>query len=285
MYGTSKYQRQPMGMGGGTPPPKDLLLILGVIFFTFTLRFFDGTAILPALLELSPEVWRLGMIWKLGTYAFVGYGAPGLWFLFSLLMIFWFGRDVCRAMSRKQFWTLLAWGVGSASVVAVATDFLMAQATGSGPLTAFSLMQGQRILLTILITAFASLYGHATIMLMFVLPVQAKWFIAIELLFAFMAFLGGQPDKDLPGFLGICAAVGITYSMLSGRGPRRILREWRLRLERTILEARLKRTRRGMRVVPGGKKGNGKGGNGKGGNGKAGNGKGNGGVQKGPWVH
>jgi hypothetical protein len=282
MYGRSNNQRQPMGMGGGTPPPKDLMILIAVLFFTFALQFFQLTSIVPGLMQLSPAVWQLGFLWQLGTYAFAGHGAPSLWFLMSLLMIFWFGRDVCRAMSRKQFWILMAWGVGSASVVAVLTHILMYFVGGPGAQTPFGLMQGQNIVLAILTAAFATLYGHATILLMFVFPVPAKYFIGLEILFAFMAFLGGSPDKDLPGFLGICAAVAVTYSMLSGRGAGKILRQWRLQIERMVLEARLKRSRRGMRVVKG-KHSPESGAKGKDGNG--GSSKGNGSVHKGPWIH
>ena len=56
---------------------------------------------------------------------------------------------------------------------------------------------------------------------------------------------------DLAGFLGICTATGFVYLTLTGGGLRRLLREWRLRIERRVLEARLRRMRdrRGLRIV------------------------------------
>ena len=44
------------------------------------MRFFEVTALLPRLLELSRNVWRTGFLWQLGTYpfaesAFLGAGA------------------------------------------------------------------------------------------------------------------------------------------------------------------------------------------------------------------
>ena len=67
----------------------------------------------------------------------------------------------------------------------------------------------------IVIAAFATLYGNATILLFFVLPIQAKWFLLLEIVFAFMGFLG---SGDLGGFLGIVAAVGVVYDILSRGG-------------------------------------------------------------------
>ena len=241
--------RQPIGFGGGAagPPPRDILWLLGVLFVTYSLQAFQGTQGLMRLLQLSRDVWERGFLWQLATYPFIAEVTGTLWFLFSLLIIFWFGRDVYRFLGRRSFWLMMAWGLGSAGLTAVVTQFLL-DAAGVGSDLAFVLMRGQGIILTVLIAAFATVYGHATILLFFVLPIKARWFLGLEILFAFMGFL---TTKDFAGFLGICVAVGLTYSMLTGGGLRRILREWRLRAERKVLEARLKRMRgrSGLRIV------------------------------------
>lgn len=276
MYSQRPSSRSPIGfgMGGSQPPPRDLLILLAVLFVTFSLQFFDGARLLPALLRLTPLVWESFFLWQMATFPFVGYGAPGIWFLLELLILFWFSRDVYRYLGQRQFWTLLGWAVGVAALVAVGVGVLGAMLSETGWLVpVFSLMQGQRILIAVVIAAFSVLFANSTILLFFVLPVQARWFIWLEILFAFMGYLG---SKDLPGFLGICAAVATTYSMLSGKGPRKILREWRLRLEQKVLEARLasSRKKRNFKVVKGGGKGSS-------GAGTAGNGRADGD----PWVH
>ncbi len=249
MYGDRPRFRQPIGFGGGNagPPPRDVLVLIGVLFVTFSLQFFPITGGLAGLFRLSRDVWQRGFLWQLGTYPFISAVGSGIWFLLELLIIFWFGRDVYRYLGRKQFWQLLAWAVGTASLVAVGTQLLLDFAGLGSPL-AFTLIQGQRMVLTILIAAFATLYGNATIFLFFVLPLKARWFLGLEILFAFMGFLG---TKDFAGFLGVCAAVGLVFQTLTGGGLRKMLREWRLRVERKVLEARLKRMRgrRGMRIV------------------------------------
>ena len=164
-----------MGFGSGAagPPPRDLVVLLGLFFVTFSLQFFETTAGLVGLLKLSRDVWQLGFLWQLGTYAFVATLSSGFWFLLELLIIFWFGRDVYRYLGRRQFWMLLAWGLGTASVTAVGAQLLLDFSGLAGPY-AFVLMQGQRMVLTILIAAFATLYGNATILLFFVLPLKAR---------------------------------------------------------------------------------------------------------------
>lgn len=251
-----------MGMGGGAPPPRDIVVLLVILFVTFSLQFFDGTRALLSVLSLSPAVWNFGAVWQMATYAFVAQPSGGLWFLLTLLITFWFGRDVYRALGRKAFWRTMAWGIGSASGVAVLVGVLM-DVAGVLPGTAFAIIQGEYILLTILIAAFATLYGNATILLFFVLPIRARYFLWLEIVIAFLSFLG---TKDLPGFLGLSASVGVTYSILAMGGPKRALREWRLRIEKFIIEQKLKRMQskpkkkdHGFRVIQGGrdKKGNG----------------------------
>jgi len=261
MYG-QRPQTRMSGLGGltgGAPPPRDLLVLLAVVFVTFSLQFFATTRIVPDLLRLSPLVWQLGFLWQLVTYPAIGYGPPSLWFLLELLIAFWFGRDVFWHLGRRRFWRILGLAALAGSLVAVATA-LLAGAAGGGLLAPpFVLMQGQRTLLAVLVAAFATLYGRATIYLFFVLPIQARWFLPIEILFAFIGFLS---TRDLAGFLGICAAVGATWWWLRSGGRRLDLRETRLRVERWWLDRRLRRLRkrRGFTVVEGeGKRGPGRG--------------------------
>lgn len=260
-------------MGGdfGNPPPRDLIILLVTLFVTFSLRFFDSLSALPRLLELTPLVWARGFVWQVVSYPFIGWSRGGgtIWFLIELLILFWFGRDVYRYLGPKSFRRLLAWSLITAGVVAVVIDLLGTQIGVVSPF-AFDLMQGQRAMLAVMIAAFACAYRHATIMLFFVLPIQARWFIAIEILLAFMGFL---TTKDFAGFVGICVAVGMTWAMLSG-GLLNNVRRIRLQLSQLWYRARLQsaRRKRGMRVVDGGKK---QGHGARGGNGSP----------RDPWVH
>lgn len=243
------------GAGGGTtlglsgPVPRDVVALLAVIFVTFSLRFFAATAWLPALARLTPEVWQRGFLWQLVTYPYIGTGQPNFWFVLELLILFLFGREMFHRLGQKSFWQLLAWVSVIAALVAVVAQLLLV-AAGGGVETSFTLMQGQRMLLAILVAAFATVFGRATILLFFVLPIQARWFLLLEIVFAFLGFLS---TRDFAGFLGICAAVGTTCLFLSPGPARANLRELWLRLQERWFRARLAHARRsrGLRVVRG----------------------------------
>lgn len=255
------------GFGLDGPAPRDLLAILAVLFVTFSLWFFEATRIIPQILQLTPFAWRTGFVWQIATYPFVGNAGSGFWFLLELLILYMFGRDVFFGLYRRHFWRLILWSSIMAGLVAVVLHALIALTGAMVIPEPFTIMQGQRMLLAIFIAAFATAHGDATIYLFFVLPVRARWFLPLEIVFAFMGFLG---TKDLPGFVGICAAVGLTYLFVRsggsiGRG-KRTFREMRLRIERWWIQRKLDREKRkrGFRVIPGEKGQN---------------------VKKGPWVN
>ncbi len=113
-------------------------------------------------------------------------------------------------------------------------------------------MQGQQILLAIIIAAFATLWGDATILLFFVLPIKARWFLWLEILFAFIGFL---ESKDFAGFCGICGAVFLTYTGFQRGGAGKVAHTWRKRAEAFVLQKRLDRLKKKRKfdVIDGGK--------------------------------
>jgi membrane associated rhomboid family serine protease len=248
----TQSQRSFGGIGGGPQPPPDLLALLGVLFATFSLQFFDVTRGLLDLLGLNLGIYR-GYLWQLLTYPFVATPTSGFWFLLELLILFWFGRSVHARLGRQRFWRLLLTASVAAAVVAVAVEWIIVAVSPGFSHLPFIAMLGQRMVMSILIAAFATLYGEATILLFFVLPVRARWFLWLEILFAFV--FGLLSYKDLAGFAGVCTAVFLTYSSLMPGGPGRVLHDWRKRLEQAILKQRLARMKRKRRfdVVDGGK--------------------------------
>lgn len=241
----------PQRFGVGGPVPKDIWILLGVLFATYSLRAL-GVEVLDYLL-LTPLVYG-GFLWQLVTYPFVGVGAPSIWILLELFILFLFGKDVFYRLGRRNFWKLVLYATVGAAVAAVLVELLMLQFSGLSP-AAFSLMQGQRMLITLLIAAFALLFGEATILFMFVLPIKARIFLYLEILIAFIAFLG---NRDLAGFVGICVGIGMVWLLLDARSIGGILKSWGLRVRQKRYQWELDRlkNKRNLRVVRGeGKKG------------------------------
>lgn len=239
------------GFGGGFGglsgrPPQDVIVLVAIVFATWSLQFFRGPEVLMSWLRLGPGIFQ-GRLWQLATYPFVGAGGVSLWILLELLILYMFAKDVFWALGRRRFWRTLVIASVVAAGAAVVVQLVMSLA-GTPAFVPFGLMQGQRELLVVLIAAFATLYGNATILLFFVLPVKARWFLWLEILFAFVMYLGsgvlGGGGKDLAGFVGLCTSVGVTYLLLSPGGPQRELHNLRKRLEAKIIEWRLARLRR-----------------------------------------
>ena len=241
------------GLADGPAPPRDLLILVGILFATFSLQFFEGARAFIELFSLNLGIFR-GFLWQLVTYPFVATPSSGFWFLLELLIVYWFGRTVYFQLGRRRFWRLLLTAAVGAAVVAVVVEWIALAAAPSFSHLPFIAILGQRMVLTILIAAFATLNAQATILLFFVLPIKARWFLWLEIIFAFVFYF--LPYKDLGGFVGTCVAVFLTYSSLMPGGPRRVIRNWWKRLQEKIIRARLDRIRRKRRfgVIDGGKK-------------------------------
>jgi hypothetical protein len=234
------------GFGLSGPVPRDVVVLLSVVLGTFSLQFFASTAPLHQLLLLSSAAWRQGLLWQVVTYPFAGVGAASIWFLLELLILFIFSRTVYSQLGRRGFWRWLGTLGLICGLQAVVIDMIIS-AVGSPSPAAFSLMQGQHMLLTLMIAAFATMNREATILLFFVLPVQAKWFLLLEILFAFMGFLSSH---DLAGFIGLCLAVGLTFVYLTSGFGGQMRRSW-LRLQELWIAWRLGslRRKRGLHIV------------------------------------
>ena len=260
VFGGSPPRRTQIDFGLSGPSPPDLLLLMGLTFLSFTLGAFNLTAVAVYLIQLTPRIWTDGFLWQLVTFPFAtSYGIGGLGLILSLWMMLMFGKQVFYFVGRKIFWRYFFISALVAAMAAVLTQVLLTLVGlgGSVPVP-FALMNGQFFILVFLISGFSALYGHATVYLMFVLPVKASWFVGIEIGFAFLAFLGYH---DFAGFIGLCAAVLASYMQFSGRGPARFIHEMRMRIERRVLEYKLRQLK------------------------KKGGGSGDDSVIKGPWIN
>jgi len=250
--------------------PRDIKILVAVQFVTFLLGLIPVTRIVPTLLLLTPWVLR-GFVWQLATYMFVGYSS-GIFIVLELIGVLLIAPQVYYGLGRKHFWRMTLAGAILAGVAAVLVDFLMLRIGGWVPADPFFLMQGQRVLLMMLIAALSFANPDAEFLFFFVLPIKARWFLPLTFAISFIIFL---QSHDTGGFVGLCVATAVTYAYRQSGGgnwmrwAKRETREIRLRVERWWIGRKLDRMKkkRGFRVIAGE------------GEGKRGE------VKKGPWVH
>lgn len=245
----STWERPPMGgsaFGGLQPPPPDILFLLAALFVSFSLSAFEGTAIVVALLQLTPALWKLGFVWQILTYP-IAAEFSGFFFLLALFMVYQFGSEPFRRLGRKEFWKVFLLATLLGGVAAVGTQLLL-ELAGVAQRADFVLMQGERMTLAVLTALYATLFAQATILFFFILPIPARALLWIELLIAFVAFLA---TKDFAGFVGIAVGVGTVWAWLTGRGPRRLFADWERRFQVWRARRRYERLKKksGMRVV------------------------------------
>lgn len=233
--------------------PTDVAVLLGVLFGTFVLQHFASTASIPAALRLTPAVWGSWQLWRLVSYPFAGFGLPDLWFLLELVILFFFAREVLSRLGRRRFWNVCV-GVGMLSGVCASLVAAAFPALAHGLGMPFQLMQGQRLLMAVMIAAFGALAGDGVVYLLFVLPVRARYFPLIAAALAFVAYLA---SRDLAGLAGIATALGATWVVVGRGGISGALRRTRMQTERWVAQRRLHRLQRGrnLRVLDGGKRG------------------------------
>ncbi len=258
VYKTQMRQVRFGGLDG--PAQRDVVLLVAVVFVTYSAQFFTSAL---SVLRLSDAVWLQGQVWRAVSYPFIGLANGGLsgrpmasvFILLELFILYMFASDVFRVLGRRRFWRTLVFSTAGAAIIALVVHAVGGLATGDRALggqamNAFVLMQGQRMVLAVIIAAYAVLRANATILLFFVLPIKARWFLWLEIAFAFIGFLS---TKDFAGFVGVCAAIGLTVWFVRHPTLKGGLHELRLRTEQRVLQRRLGRMRNKskLRVVRG----------------------------------
>ncbi len=235
--------------GGSFAVIPDILALLGIFLFTLTLQSFDSTQWFVNLLRLSPEVYR-GFVWQILSYPFVSLRYDPFWFILTHFFLYLFAKDVFQRLGRVHFWKLLIQASAVGGIVAVAIGLLLR--IWGAPHNLFAVIQGQQMVFLVVICAFALLMPGAVVLFSFVIPIKAKWFIPIEVIFLFVKFL---ESKDIAGFLGGLATVVfviwyLSPSQISGRG-----RQGWLKLQAWWFRRQMqqKKSRKGFRVIEGGK--------------------------------
>ena len=147
----------------------------------------------------SAQVLHAGFVWQIFTYVFVH--APTLWFALYLYMLFFFGREVERAIGRRGFILLYC------SLVILPTLLL----------TVWALF-GNRILYSdsdaahfAIFVAFAAIYPNAEL----IFRIQAKWMALVGGGIVFLQYLMANAWPHLSAFI---VSVAFAFVFIRSRG-------------------------------------------------------------------
>lgn len=134
------------------------------------------------LMALTPRaVVELFMVWQLATYMFLHGGFSHI--LWNMLALWMFGADIERVWGRTRFLKYyFVCGIG-AGVCVVAANYLV----GTPEVATI----GSSGAIFGVLLAYAMLFPTRTILWGFLIPIQARYFVAIVGVIAFLTSLGG----------------------------------------------------------------------------------------------
>ena len=194
--------------GGRGAPPRYSIVILACLVGTLIVGMFEESQPWLDWLRLGPELWERGCVWKLVTYAFVSYGGVGLKTILPIALIYWFSTELEGWIGRDRTRMLILVGVPLAGALAAGGQ-LAAASVGLAPCKhPFWMMQGQQVLLALVVGAYAACNRRAALkrlQFLFGLTIPSRWLVWVQLGWALMAFAS---TRDVAGFIGIATATG-----------------------------------------------------------------------------
>ncbi|MBK9990399.1 MAG: rhomboid family intramembrane serine protease [Verrucomicrobia bacterium] len=194
-YETSDEHRPVMWLRGYPVYAAHFIVIVFVasMLVTTLLNLFEVGAVLDALIFTSGRVLH-GEVWRVVTYGLVN--EPSIWFVVSMAMLVWFGRDVERYFGRRKF--LIFYGCAY-----LITPLLYTLLGLWWP----NVVVGQPRTFAVFI-AFATLYPNAP---MYALNIATKW---VAMILVSIGTLIALNDRDLLSLISLWATTGFAFAFV-----------------------------------------------------------------------
>jgi membrane associated rhomboid family serine protease len=190
---------------GPVPPAIKWIIIANVAMYVIS-QFYDP---IIDILGLRPrDVIQRGWIWQLATYMFLHGGTVHI--LFNMLGIWMFGTELERLWGTRFFLRFYGIAGVGAGLTVLAVGLLPFEATG--PTYIYPTIGASGALYGLLM-AYAIYYPERPILMFFLFPIPAKYFVLIIGAIAFLAGPGGQISNA--AHLG-----GLLFAYLYLRGGR-----------------------------------------------------------------
>lgn len=219
-----------------TPLGKRLLIIYGTIYILELIFTHWIKTPLVTDLQLFPITSDGFHVWQIATHPFVHNPAAPIGFIINCIMIYFFAAPIEYVMGPRRFLTLFYLSAAGAVVCGLAFSSV---AGLNAP------FMGMMPSLLSLIVVFGLLNPEATILLMFILPVKAKYLSYGTILITGLTFLA----KVNP--FGAYHLGGILLGYIYLRNPRTLFDPQLLHFK--YLQWQLKRKRANFRVIDGDK--------------------------------
>ena len=231
------YTRPSFGFGSTlTPLGKKLLLLYGTLYILELLWVHWLKVPITLMLALHPYAAESFHIWQLITHPFIHNPQAPIGFLINCLIFYFFAGSVEQALGTRRFLILFYAAALGAALCGLAFSSM------SGFSAPF---MGMLPSLLALIVVFGLLNPEATILLMFILPVKAKFISYATILITLLTFLAMANPHGAYHLGGIL--VGFIYI----KGPRNLLDPSAIHLK--YLEWRLKQKKARFKVIDGDK--------------------------------
>jgi membrane associated rhomboid family serine protease len=194
----------------------------------------DATTVVGSVQGVEITFWP----WQIATYAWLHDLLSPSHVLFNMLGLFFLGPTLERRWGGRPFLSFYLWS----SIIAGAASLILAWLIPG--VFGFPVVGASGATMAVL-AAFSLVMPETTLLLFFVLPVQAKWILWIAVIMDTMAFVSGSPIAWHTHMGGVFAA----WLLITGNWRPRLALD-RLRLK--TLNARRKRAPK-LRVLPGGR--------------------------------
>ena len=194
-YETSDEHRPVMWLQGYPVYAAHFLVLVFVasMLITTLLNLFGVGALMNGLVFTSNEVLH-GEVWRVVTYGLVN--EPSIWFVVSMVILVWFGREVERNLGRRTFLIFYVCAYLLPPLIFTLIGLLLP--------TAFT---GQSRTFAVFI-AFATLHPNAP---MYALNIAAKWVAAILVGIYTLIALN---NRDLVSLVSLWATTGFAFAFV-----------------------------------------------------------------------
>jgi membrane associated rhomboid family serine protease len=220
-----------------TPIGKRLLIVYGTIYIIELLLSNWITTPFVGLLQLYPLNSQYFHFWQIVTHPFLHNPESPIGFLINCIMLYFFSAPIEYALGTKRFLVLFYISAFGSAFCGIA--FSVVPGFGAP-------FMGMLPSLLSLVVVFGLLNPEATILLMFILPVKAKYLSYGTVLITLLTFLA-KANPDGAYHLG-----GVLFGYIYFKG-RRIRDELNL-IRFKYLERKLKQRRDKFKVINGDKK-------------------------------